>query len=62
VRVDRARCQETGFCTQIAPNVFKLTGQGAEVSEHGLASVAIETIEEAEDACPTMAISVERTP
>jgi ferredoxin len=62
VRVDRARCQETGFCTRIAPNVFRLTGEGAEVSESALASADIESLEEAKDACPTMAISVEGTP
>jgi len=61
VMVDRLKCQGTGYCVKIAPLLFKLEGEGpAEVLPDGIADVEPDLVFEAEDTCPTRAISVDR--
>ena len=60
VAIDRAKCQGTGYCVRIAPRLFELGPEppvrfrGDELTESDVALVR-----DAEDACPTRAISVD---
>ena len=61
VMVDRLKCQGTGYCVKIAPRLFKLEGEGpAEVQRDRIADIDPDLVTEAEDACPTRAISVDQ--
>ena len=60
VNIDPQRCQSTGFCVRVAPEIFALAGDGPtqvinpepDLSLHDLAR-------EAETLCPARAIVVE---
>ena len=56
--VDKEKCIGCGACTAIAPNTFKLGGDGKSevINPKGDPE---KTIQEAADACPVQAISVE---
>jgi ferredoxin len=59
ITIDARECAATGFCTQIAPDVFRLpdpTGPAAVVPP---GADRVGAILEAEAACPTGAISVD---
>ena len=59
VIVDRVKCQGTGYCVKIAPHLFKLDGPGPVEFDRDLVKDAdVDLLHEAEDACPTRAISV----
>ena len=59
VTVDAAKCQATGYCIRIAPAAFKLEGTGPARFEPGpRADIDPEALAEAEDTCPTRAITV----
>jgi len=61
VRVDRDRCQSTGYCSRIAPSVFRSSDDApAEVIEEHPGDELSEAVQEAEDACPPAAIRFER--
>jgi len=61
VMIDRLKCQGTGFCVKIAPGLFKLEGDGpAEVRRNPVEDADVDLAEEAEEACPTRAILVNR--
>ena len=59
VTVDRAKCQGTGYCVKIAPHLFKL-GESPPVrfDEDAVSECDAGRLRDAEDACPTRAISV----
>jgi ferredoxin len=63
VVVDTDVCTGNGMCVRIAPQVFEIA-DGTDVSRVLLAEVSdpalIELAEEAEQACPTLAIRIER--
>jgi ferredoxin len=60
VKVDGEKCQGTGYCTMVSPEVFEL-------GEDGLATVLPSEVDEsqrelmleAQNTCPTQAITVE---
>jgi ferredoxin len=58
VKVDRTRCEGTGFCARLAPDHFRLDGSGV---ARFLAPEQpdVERIGEAESLCPTRAIVVD---
>jgi ferredoxin len=57
--VDRVKCQATGYCVKIAPHLFKLEGPGpVEFAQDQAKEGDLELMFEAEDTCPTRAISV----
>lgn len=64
VVVDGARCAASGMCAQIAPRVFSLDHEGptAHVITEALQDEdEIRLAQEAERACPTLAITVSRS-
>lgn len=62
VFIDRDRCEGTGYCVQVRDDVFRLDASGtAEVLAHvdpRVLEVAQQDLRDAEDLCPTGAISV----
>jgi ferredoxin len=59
ITIDARECAATGFCTRIAPDVFRLpdpTGPAAVVAP---GADRLAAVLEAEAACPTGAISVD---
>jgi len=59
--VDAAKCQATGYCVRIAPAAFRLEGAGpARFEPEREDDVDAELLAEAEDTCPTRAITVTR--
>ena len=61
VQIDKSRCQATGFCVRVAPGYFKLgDGEGATATALAdqIAEADVDAVLEAEDLCPTQAISI----
>lgn len=55
--VNDTRCERTGFCVRLAPDLFALHGDGpAAVLAHP--DPDLELLREAQDLCPTRAISI----
>lgn len=58
--VDRDECIGCGLCASICPEVFEMDDEGiAAVIVETVPSSAIECTKEAEESCPTSAISTE---
>ena len=62
VEVDRARCQSSGLCEAIAPNVFRLGQDGAEIIEGDDLNEQAEDVLEAIESCPMEAIRASSWP
>ncbi len=61
IRIDPDRCQCTGFCVKVAPDVFALRAPGpTEVSIQNPGPDLHDSVFEAEGLCPTHAILVEQ--
>lgn len=55
--VDATRCEAIGFCTQVAPSVFRLgDGPPVQVVAATLDDDEVDQVAEAQDLCPTQAI------
>jgi ferredoxin len=62
VSIDPLVCACTGYCVQIVPAVFDLTGDGPTVVLVPRPSLGLlDELREAENLCPTQAIRVELT-
>lgn len=59
VVVDPAKCADHGQCAYAAPDVFQLDDNGKLRYEPAPDASLRETVEEAVDACPLQAISIE---
>lgn len=60
VRVDRTRCQGTGYCAMITAAVFELTPDGvAQVLQAEVDDSQRGLVIEARDTCPTQAITLD---
>ena len=59
VVVDPAKCADHGQCVYAAPEVFQLDALGKLVYEPTPDSALRDAVEEAVDACPLQAISIE---
>jgi ferredoxin len=60
VRIDRKRCQGTGYCEQLSASLFRLDAEGiATVIKSVESGTELDIVREAEDICPTRAIRVE---
>jgi ferredoxin len=60
VRIDRSRCQGTGYCEQLSAALFRLDAEGiAAVVKTVESDLELDLVREAEDTCPTRAITVE---
>lgn len=59
VVVDPAKCADHGQCAYAAPEVFQLDGDGKLVYEPTPDPALRDAVEEAVDACPLQAISIE---
>jgi ferredoxin len=60
VSIDSLACACTGYCVQVVPAVFDLTGTGPTVILEAHPSPdLLEDLREAENLCPTQAIRVE---
>ena len=60
VKVDSGKCQGTGYCTMVSPEVFELGDDGlATVLESDVDESRRELMLEAVNTCPTQAITVE---
>jgi ferredoxin len=63
VSVDPLECAGTGYCVQVAPEVFDLSGAGpAVVLDPHPPPDLLDRLSEAETLCPTHAIRVETRP
>lgn len=59
VEVDPARCQGTGYCEQLAAEIFRLDGENvSNVIREVFSEEELKRVREAEDICPTRAIRV----
>lgn len=55
--VNPTRCEAIGFCTQVAPTVFRLgDGPPVQVVVEGLDDDQVDQVAEAQGLCPTQAI------
>jgi ferredoxin len=60
VKVDSDKCQGTGYCAMISPTVFELGDDGlATVLQSEVDESERELMLEAQNTCPTQAITVE---
>jgi ferredoxin len=60
VKVDADKCQGTGYCTMVSPEVFELGEDGlATVLQSEVDESQRELMLEAQNTCPTQAITVE---
>jgi ferredoxin len=60
VKVDSDKCQGTGYCTMVSPEVFELGDDGlATVLQSEVDESQRELMLEAQNTCPTQAITVE---
>jgi ferredoxin len=60
VKVDSDKCQGTGYCTMVSPEVFELGDDGlATVLQSAVDESQRELMLEAQNTCPTQAITVE---
>lgn len=61
VTIDARRCQSTGFCVRVAPQLFQQRGDGPTVVLDPTPPPALhDAAQEAEGLCPVAAIRVER--
>ena len=58
-KVDESLCDGTGICESICPEVFELEGDVAKVKGDEVPEGAEDSAREAEQACPTDAITIE---
>jgi ferredoxin len=60
VKVDPGKCQGTGYCTMVSPAVFELGDDGlATVLQSEVDDSQRELMIEAQNTCPTQAITVD---
>jgi ferredoxin len=59
VVVDLAKCADHGQCVYAAPDVFQLDGNGKLLYEPAPDPARRDAVEDAMDACPLQAISIE---
>ena len=60
VNVNLRACEATGYCVQLVPSVFDLPDGGELVVDHEAAQrVELAELREAEQMCPTTAISID---
>ncbi len=60
VVVDRGVCQGVGMCESFAPEVFEVEDDGqVVVHESEVAGTDRETLQQAVDSCPTLALSLQ---
>ncbi len=60
VTIDRAKCQGTGYCVKLAPHLFQLgASPPVQFHEEVATDADDQLLRDAEDACPTRAISVD---
>jgi ferredoxin len=63
VRIDPLSCAGTGYCVEVAPEVFGLAGTGpAAVLQAQPPPGLLEAVREAETLCPTNAIRIDVAP
>ena len=62
IEVDLEACESTGFCAQVAPEVFEISDEGELRLLRDTAEAALEgRLREAEELCPTQAIRIARS-
>jgi ferredoxin len=60
VTVNQRLCEATGYCVQIAPRVFSFDAEGHPIVDpQAVTEAADDLLLEAEQTCPTFAITVE---
>jgi ferredoxin len=60
VNVNYRSCEATGYCVQLVPSVFDLDDDGnLAVNEEEAQKVDLAELREAEQMCPTTAISID---
>jgi ferredoxin len=59
ITIDARACAATGFCTLIAPDVFRLPEPAGPATSVAPGADRADAVLEAEAACPTGAISVD---
>jgi len=59
IKVDKEKCLGCGACVSIAPDVFRMEDDGKSGVIEGDHSNSADSVNQAKDACPVQAISVE---
>jgi ferredoxin len=58
-KVDKTRCNGTGLCEHICPQIFRVENGTCTVKLHKVPPAALSSCREAEESCPNRAIKME---